>query len=169
MTIFQVPNVIQTIQTVIPQSVKKKTLLTEIDNLFFKAYKEENISARDRSDMSLAASVWLYASLVDAALNDTPYAAEKYGCEKEWDFAVRWLKFEMNRRKFLSSVLIHDVYDICERGAASLKIMTTQCYGTLITDFVRSGGESLTVFYDNIYALGNRLHKAADVAKAWRN
>ena len=168
MTIFQLPTVTQTIQTELPKSVKNKTLLTEIDNLFFKAYKEDNISARDRSDNVLAASVWLYASLADAALNDTDYAAAKYGCEKEWDSAVRWLKFELNKRKFLSSVLVHDVYGLCERGAKSLKVLSAESCGRSISEWVRANGESLTVFYDNIYALEKRLHKAAEVAKAWQ-
>ena len=44
MTIFQLPAVTQTIQTELPKSVKSKTLLNEIDNLFFKAYKPENLS-----------------------------------------------------------------------------------------------------------------------------
>lgn len=169
MTIFQIPSVKQTIQKIIPQSVKKKTLLTEIDNMFYKAYKAENLSARDRSDPSFAASVWLYASLADAALNDTPYAASNYGCEKEWDNAVRWLKFEMGKRKWFSSVLLHDVYGICERAAQSLKVLNAASCGGTITDWVRSNGESLTVFYDNIHSLETRLYKAAEVAKAWRD
>ena len=41
MTFFQLPSVAQTIQTELPKSVKNKTLLTEIDNLFFKAYKAD--------------------------------------------------------------------------------------------------------------------------------
>lgn len=169
MTIFQLPAVTQTIQTELPKSVKSKTLLNEIDNLFFKAYKPENLSERDRCDEAFAASVWLYASLADAALNDTQYAAAKYGCDKEWDNAVRWLKFELSKRKFFSSILVHDVYGLCERGAESLKVLNNQSCGGMITDWVRANGESLTVFYDNIYSLEKRLHKAAEVAKAWQS
>lgn len=168
MTIFQIPSAKQAIQSTIPQSVKKKTLLTEIDNLFYKAYKSENLTNRDKTDPHFAASVWLYASLADAALNETPYAAEHYGCEKEWEQAVRWLKFEMGKRKFFSSVLIHDVCDICERGAKSLQVLNAASCGAPITDYVRANGESLTVFYDNIHSLEDRLYKAAELAKPYR-
>ena len=151
MTFFQLPSVLQKIQTELPKSVKNKSLFTEIDNLFFKAYKAENISARDRSDADFAASVWMYAALLDAALIDTEYPAAKYGCEKEWEAAARWLKFELNKRKFLQAVFVHDVYGLCERAIASLKVLSADSCGGVISDWVRSNGESLTVFYDNIY------------------
>ena len=169
MTFFQLPSVAQTIQTELPKSVKNKTLLTEIDNLFFKAYKADNISERDRVDADFSANVWLYAALVDAALNDTAYPAEKYGCGKEWDAAARFLKFELNKRKFLSSVLVHDVYGLCERAVASLKVLSADSCGGVISDWVRSNGESLTVFYDNIYDLEKHLKKASEIAKAWQS
>lgn len=169
MTFFQLPSVAQTIQTELPKSVKNKTLLTEIDNLFFKAYKADNISERDRVDADFSANVWLYAALVDAALNDTAYPAEKYGCDKEWDAAARFLKFELNKRKFLSSVLVHDVYGLCERAVASLKVLSADSCGGVISDWVRSNGESLTAFYDNIYDLEKHLKKASEIAKAWQS
>lgn len=168
MTFFQLPSVMQTVQTELPTSVKNKTLLTEIDNLFFKAYKADNISQRDRTDADFAARVWLYAALVDAALNDTAYPAEKYGCEEEWEAAARFLKFELNKRKFLSSVLVHDVLGLCERASASLKVLSADSCGGVISDWVRSNGESLTVFYDIIYELDKHLKKASEVAKAWQ-
>ena len=38
----------------------------------------------------------------------------------------------------------------------------------MITNWVRANGESLTVFYDNIYELDKHLKKASEVAKAWQ-
>ena len=169
MTIFQIPDTVQMVRNDLPMFVKSKNLLPEIDNLFLKASKPENITDRDRSNTDFAARVWLYASLVDAAQNDRDYPADRNDCKKEWDNAVRFLKFELNKRKLFSGVLINDVIGICERGAASLKVLGTDVGGAALSTWVRSNGESLSDLYDSLITLEKRLHDAAEKAKPWQN
>lgn len=169
MTIFQIPDAAQMIRSDLPAFVKSKNLLPEIDNLFHKACKPENISDRDRSNVDFAARVWLYASLVDAAQNDRDYPAEKNDCKKEWENAVRFLKFELNKRRLFSSVLINDVNGLCERGAASLKVLGTDAGGAALSNWVRTNGESLSDLYDSLITLEKRLLDAAEKAKPWQS
>ena len=169
MTVFQLPETIQSIQSDLPQLVKNKTLLTEIDNYFYKAYKQEQLTERDRSSMELAPKIWLYACLVDAAQNDRDYPASKYRCEREWENAVRFLKFELNKRRLFSGVLMNDVMGLCERGAASLKAVGAGACGPALSEWVRQNGESLSDLYDTLISLEKRLLDAAEKAKPWQS
>ncbi len=168
MTIFQLPDAAAMIREELPMFVKNKNLLPEIDNLFHKACKTENLSARDSVDLAFPSKVWLYASLVDAAQNDRDYPAEKINCKKEWENAVRFLKYELNKRKLFSGVLINDVIGICERGADSLKVLGTETGGAALSSWVRQNGESLSDLYDTLITLEKRLHDAAEKAKPWQ-
>lgn len=168
MTIFQIPSVVEAIRNDLPQFVKNKSLLPEIDNYFYKAYKQEMLTERDRFSMELAPKIWLYACLVDAAQNDREYPAGEYQCDKEWDAAVRFLKYELNKRRLFSGILMNDVQGLCERGAASLKSVGTGACGPALSNWVREHNESLSDLYDMLLSLEKRLLAAAEKAKPWQ-
>ena len=169
MTVFQISSVVETVQNELPQFVKNKSLLPEIDNYFYKAYKQEQLTDRDRASMELAPKIWLYACLVDAAQNDSAYPAEKYQCEKEWEAAVRFLKYELGKRKLFSGILMNDVMGLCERGAASLKSVGAGACGPGLSIWVRDHDESLSDLYDSLISLEKRLLDAAEKAKPWQS
>lgn len=165
MTLFQIPGVMEIIRNDLSAKVKDKSLIQTMEEAFYRAYKPEYHTSNDVGNKVFMDSVWLYTSLLDAALNDKAYNAAKYDCEKEWDNAVRWLKFELGKRKMFTGKMIYDVAKLTDMAAASVDCLKPNSCGQNLTDWVQKNGESLTDFYELLVDLKKRLTAAAEKYK----
>ncbi len=168
MTLYQIPGIMNLIQTELPANVKSKSLETNMENLFITTYKQEYLTDKQRSSEETVDRIWLYATLLDAALNDKSYPAAKYNCASEWENAVRFLKFELNRRKFLSATMIHDVAKLCSMAASSMDCLNAASCGQSLVGWVRKYGESLTDLYEIINDLKRRLNDTAETYQKYQ-
>ena len=169
MTLFQIPGIMNLIRTEIPQDVKEKNLVEKIENVFVTSYKQEYLTEKQRSSEELVDRIWLYASLIDAALSKKArYRPEKYGCEKEWELAVRWLKFELNKRKLLSGVMIHDVSRLCSMASDSLDCLNPDSCGQSLVGWVRKYNESLTDLYEAVLEVRQHLDELAEAYEKYQ-
>ena len=163
MTLYQIPGIMKLIKTELPEDVREKDLITKMENLFITSYKQEYLTETQKNSEELVDRVWLYASLVDAALHKkSKYAPEKYGCEEEWNAAVRWLNFELRRRKLLIGRMVHNVSKLCEKAAGSLDCLKPESCGQSLVGWVQKYDESLSDLYDTVFAMKRRLEELAD-------
>ncbi|MBR3448429.1 MAG: hypothetical protein IKH27_11565 [Oscillospiraceae bacterium] len=163
MTLYQIPGVKEMIRSELPYDVKKKSLIQKMDDLFATSYKQTYMTDTHRNSTDLVDRIWLYASLIDAALSEkTKYAPEKYGCKNEWEMTVRWLRFELRQRKLLSGRMIHDVAGLCSKAADSLDCLKPESCGQSLVDWIRKNGESLTELYEIVSDLRFRLKNLAE-------
>ncbi len=168
MTLFQIPGVMKLIRTEIPSDVKEKKLIEKMDNLFITSYKPEYVTEAKRGSEELVDRIWLYASLIDDALSDTVcYNAEKYHCEDEWNTAVRWLKFELPKKRFFGG-MVYDVSKLCTLASASLDCLNPESCGQSLVGWIQKNGESLTDFYAVISDLKVRLDEIAELYERYQ-
>lgn len=168
MTLYQIPGIMKLIQEELPADVKSKKLEQKIENLFVTTYKQEYITEKQRSSEETVDRIWLYASLIDAALNEKSYPAQKYDCASAWDSAVRFLKFELNKRKFLSATMIHDVSKLCSMAASSMDCLNAASCGQSLVGWVKKYGESLTDLYEILNELKRRLNDTAETYQKYQ-
>lgn len=169
MTLYQIPGIMELIRNELPNDVKKKGLIEKMENLFVTTYKQTYMTDTHRNSTELVDRIWLYASLIDAALSEKgKYAPEKYGCKNEWESAVRWLKFELPQRKLLSGRMIHDVADLCGKAAGSLDCLKPESCGQSLVDWTRKNGESLTELYEIVSDLRFRLNNLAETYQKYQ-
>lgn len=163
MTLYQIPGVKEMIQNELPYDVRKKNLIQKMDDLFATSYNQAYMTERQKNSTELVDRIWLYASLIDAALSEkAKYVPEKYGCKNEWEMTVRWLKFELRQRKLLSGRMIYDVSGLCSKAAASLECLKPESCGQSLVDWIRKNGESLTELYEIVSDLRFRLKDLAE-------
>lgn len=169
MTLYQIPGIMNLIRTELPADVKDKSLVTKMENLFITSFKQEYLTDTQRNSEELVDRIWLYASLLDAALSKkAKYAPEKYDCEKEWEPAVRWLKFELNKKKLLSGVMIHDVAKLCSMASASMDCLDPDSCGQSLVGWVQKYGESLTDLYAVTIEVKRHLDELAETFEKYQ-
>ena len=162
MTLYQIPGIMKLIQTEIPTDVKEKKLVEKMENLFVTSYKPEYLTDAKRTSEELVDRIWLYASLIDDALSDKiHYNAAKYGCDTEWDSAIRWLKFELSKKRLFGG-MIHNVSKLCSLASASLDCLNPEACGQSLVGWIQKNGESLTDFYEIISDLRVRLDELSE-------
>ena len=163
MTLFQIPGIKELIQTELTQDVRQKSLVQKMEDLFITSYKQEYVTEAKKNSTNLVDRIWLYACLIDAAMSEkAKYTPEKFGCKNEWESTVRWLKFELNQKKFFSGKLKHDVAGLCSRAAASLDCLNPESCGQSLVGWVQKNGESLTELYEIVSDLRIRLDALAE-------
>lgn len=165
MTLFQLPGIMEIMRTDLSAQVKDKILLTKMEELFYRAYKQEYLTSADFGNQVFTDSIWLYTALMDAALNEKAYPAARFGIEKEWENAVRWLKFELGKRKMFSGKLIYDVAKLCDMATSSLECLNPGSCGKNLAQWVQQNGESLTDLYEELGGLKKRLAAATEKYK----
>ena len=163
MTFFQLPGIMELIRAELPKDVREKALIKKMENLFVTSYKPEYLTETQQRSGELAARILLYAGLLDAALSKkAKYVPEKYGCEKEWEPAVRWLKFELTRTKLFSGIMIHNVSKLCSLAYDSLQCVNPDSCGQALVSWAKQNGESLTDLYDIIIGIGQHLKELTE-------
>ena len=70
MTLYQIPGVKEMIQNELPYDVRKKNLIQKMDDLFATSYNQAYMTERQKNSTELVDRIWLYASLIDAALSE---------------------------------------------------------------------------------------------------
>ena len=169
MTLYQIPGIMNLIQTELPADVREKALVTKMENLFVTSYKQEYLTETQKQSEDLVDRIWLYASLLDAALSkNTKYSPEKYGCETEWDTAVRWLTFELKKTKLLSGVMVHDVAKLCSMASDSLLCLNPESCGQSLVGWVQKYDESLTDLYEIIIEVKHHLDALAETYEKYQ-
>lgn len=162
MTPLEIPAMQYYLRDDITSFVDMDTLYQNMEQTFAKALNQQYLAPENREGGDFAATVWLYAAMVDAAVSDKDYPAAKYECEAEWENAVKWLKKELGKKKFLTGKLIYNVPKLCMDAAASLRCMDSDSCGGQLIAWVRESGGSLTDLFESSQILGDRLHKTAD-------
>ncbi len=169
MTLYQIPGIMELIRNELPGDVRQKSLVQKMENLFVTSYNQSYLTDSHRNSTDLVDRVWLYASLIDAALSEkTKYMPERYGCKNEWDTAVRWLKFELRQKKLFSGRMIHDVAGLCSRASASLDCLKPESCGQSLVGWIRKNGESLTDLYEIVSDLRFRLGELAETYQRYQ-
>ncbi len=158
MTLYQIPGIMEIIRNELLTDVRAKTLVTKMENSLATCCTPEYLTDTQKHSEELVDRVWLYSSLIDAALSkNVKYEPKKYGCEKEWFITVRWLKVELHKRKFIFGYMIHNVSKLCEMASGALLCLKPDLCGQSLSGWVRKNGESLTDFYETVAILRKRL------------
>lgn len=162
MTPIALPAVQTLLKTDVQSFIDMNTLLQNAEQYFEKAVNQQYLSPQNRAGSDFAGAVWMYACLIDAAVNDKDHNAAKFFLDKEWDAAVKWMKNELKKKKFLSGKPVYNVSKICVDAAASLRCLDTENCGSGIITWVRESGGSLTDLFESVHILDERLHKASE-------
>lgn len=143
--------------------------LTETDQLYDhaeqiidRAINQQYLTPEQRDGGDFAALVWMYTALIDAAQNNTDFEAADYGCDKEWENAVKWMKKELGKKKFVSGKPVHNLALLFNNAAAALRCLDTDSCGRQLIEWVQHSGGSLSDFFDSVHNLGDNLRKEAE-------
>ena len=142
MTPLEIPAVQYFIRDDVTSFVEMDVLYQNIEQCFAKALNQQYLSPENRESGDFAATVWMYAAMVDAAVNEREYPAAKNNCEAEWENAVRWLKKELGKKKFLTGKLIYNVPKLCMDAAAALRCLDADSCGAPLIAWVRESADS---------------------------
>lgn len=162
MTPLEIPAVQYFIRDDVTSFVDMNTLYANIEQAFAKAINQQYLAPDQRESGDFAATVWMYATMVESAVSERDLPADKYECGAEWENAVRWLRKELGKKKFLTGKLVYNVPKLCADAAASLRCLDADSCGASLIAWVRESGGSLTDLFESTHILDERLHKAAD-------
>lgn len=162
MTPLSFPTVQALLKNEVQSYADMNVLLQNAEQQFAKALNQQYLSPEERDNGEFAAAVWMYACMVDAAINEKDYPAAKYDCEKEWETAVKKLSTELRKKKFITGKPIHNVPKICVDAAAALRCLDAENCGKEVIAWVRESGDSLTELFESVHLLDKRLHKASE-------
>lgn len=169
MTLYQIPGVMKIIENELMTDVKERTLVTKMENALVTCCTPEYLSDTQKHSEELVDRVWLYSSLLDAALSkNVKYEPEKYGCENEWDTTVHWLKNELHKRKFIFGFMIHDVSKLCSMASGALQCLNPDLCGQSLVGWIQKYGESLTDLYETVADMRRRLTNLADTYQRYQ-
>lgn len=171
MNLFDLELVREYVTTELQLYVNNKTLVTTMEGIFDKAAQQQYMTPENRADARFAASVWALVALLDEAVSNKSYPAAKYGIDKEWDTAVRFLKFELKKKKFLSGQPIYDLPKIGNEAQAALQCLDANSCGAGLIQIVRENDGSMTDLFDAQHDLMQRIKKLTEtngLLEAWQ-
>ena len=142
--------------------VNNKSLVVTMEGVFSKAAQQQYVTPENRADGKFAASVWVLVTLLDAAIGGKSYPAEKYGIDMEWESAVRFLKFELKKRKFLSGQPVYDLPKIGNEALDALQCLDANSCGAELVKIVREKDGSMTDLFEAQHDLTTRIKKLTD-------
>ena len=146
----------------LPLYVSNKNLVVTMEGVFSKAGQQQYMTPENRADGRFAASVWTLVTLLDAVIGNKTYPAEKYGLDKEWDTAVRFLKFELKKKKFLSGQPVYDLPKLGNEALAALQCLDANSCGAELVKIVREKDGSMTDLFEAQHDLTTRIKKLTD-------
>ncbi len=162
MTPLAFPSVQFTIRNELTSYVEMKNLLPMTEACFNKAAEQQYKTPKFREKGEFAKTVWMYACLVDSALSGRKYYEDGADYTKEWESAVRFMKNELKKKKFLIGKPVYNIPKLCADAARALQCLDSDSCGRELIDWIQQSGASLTDFFESVHKLEERLNKVAD-------
>ena len=159
MNLFDIDDVRDYVANELTMYVNNKSLISAMEGAFSKAAQQQYLTPENRADKRFAASIWALVSLLDAAVCNKSYPADKYGLDKEWDSAVKFLRFELKKRKFLSGQPIVDLPKFGSEAYEALRCLDADSAGAGLVAAVRDRGGSMTDLFEAQHDLQMKMKK----------
>ena len=162
MNLFDLELIRDYVTNELPLYVSNKSLVVTMEGVFSKAGQQQYVTPENRADGRFAATVWALVTLFDEAVSNKHYPAEKYGIDKEWDSAVRFLIFELKKKKFLSGKPVYSLPKLGNDALTALQCLDASSCGAELVRIVREKGGSMTDLFDAQQELTTRIRKLTD-------